>query len=300
MLRGWKERLKQAVPPSLAALPQSLKETFANGPADGKNDLSFDDLQTDKEMAFLVPWQPLDGDVWLGSEDRVRTMVLALSRDIQTFLTPPSDEPVHPTAKQCVVALREDPFLDKVRFKLVPRVVSEHDFWCHYFAHVRFIRRQALLGFDEDEADGEDEAKEAKVAGEPADAAGPPARPEPAVNLMDAPVADSPTASPSWRREVDWLRAATADRPPTEPEAVVGGGGGAVDDELDDDEFLADTGTAAGASDDAWLVGMRQELGIEESAGTGGTSAELADLERQIAEELGLGSVDDPDFGVET
>lgn len=87
----------------------------------------------------LVPWHD--------HEDVLKEPILALSKDKRNVLR---DPPAGQTAFQfdyqkesavAMVMLQEDPALEKLRFELVPKDLSEEQFWRNYFYRVYLVRQ---------------------------------------------------------------------------------------------------------------------------------------------------------------
>ncbi|XP_076760730.1 synapse-associated protein 47kD isoform X1 [Xylocopa sonorina] len=89
---------------------------------------------------------------WVGApnEDVLREECLSLSTDQRNFLRPPPEgvdfpwdfEAVQPMA-QATLAL--DPNLESMRFRLVPKEISEENFWRNYFYRVSVLRQSHEL-----------------------------------------------------------------------------------------------------------------------------------------------------------
>ncbi|XP_044576194.1 synapse-associated protein of 47 kDa isoform X6 [Cotesia glomerata] len=89
---------------------------------------------------------------WIGApnEDALREECLALSTDRRNFVRAPPPgvefdwdfEAVQPMA-QATLAL--DPNLENMRFELVPKVISEENFWRNYFYRVSLLRQSHEL-----------------------------------------------------------------------------------------------------------------------------------------------------------
>ncbi|GAU98280.1 hypothetical protein RvY_09447 [Ramazzottius varieornatus] len=85
--------------------------------------------------------------------DEVKRQVVALSTEKRNFTREPpaganfefdlaSAMPVIP------ILMKEDPNLDKLRFELVPKVVSENSFWRNYFYRISLIKQSSALTTD--------------------------------------------------------------------------------------------------------------------------------------------------------
>ncbi|XP_065176277.1 synapse-associated protein 1-like [Sycon ciliatum] len=94
--------------------------------------------------AAVPPW------VGYNEEEIMRTQILALSTDKRNFLrNPPAGVQFHfdfavsfPVAN---AILEEDPMLEKMRFELVPKQVTEEIFWRNYFYRVSLIKQSSQL-----------------------------------------------------------------------------------------------------------------------------------------------------------
>ncbi|XP_025993168.1 synapse-associated protein of 47 kDa isoform X4 [Solenopsis invicta] len=96
--------------------------------------------QTGEKGEAVAPW------VGAPNEDALREECLSLSTDRRNFVRAPPPgvefawdfEAVQPMA-QATLAL--DPNLEAMRFELVPKVISEENFWRNYFYRVSLLRQ---------------------------------------------------------------------------------------------------------------------------------------------------------------
>ncbi|XP_020280194.1 synapse-associated protein of 47 kDa isoform X2 [Pseudomyrmex gracilis] len=96
--------------------------------------------QTGEKVEAVAPW------VGAPNEDALREEVLSLSTDRRNFVRAPPPgvefawdfEAIQPMA-QATLAL--DPNLEAMRFELVPKVISEENFWRNYFYRVSLLRQ---------------------------------------------------------------------------------------------------------------------------------------------------------------
>ncbi|XP_071863219.1 synapse-associated protein 47kD isoform X3 [Bombus fervidus] len=108
-----------------------------------------------EQEAFIANKHTEKGEAvapWVGApnEDILREECLSLSTDQRNFLkSPPKEvdfpwdfEAVQPMA-QATLAL--DPNLENMRFQLVPKVISEENFWRNYFYRVSVLRQSHEL-----------------------------------------------------------------------------------------------------------------------------------------------------------
>jgi BSD domain len=102
--------------------------------------------------------------------DELQKRVIELSANESNLLLPPHTEETLPVVDYrawlpfAVICLKHDPRLNQVRFKLVPKSISEADFWSNYFHRVMLMRKS--MGVeplelpepvqDEDEEDDDD------------------------------------------------------------------------------------------------------------------------------------------------
>ena len=94
--------------------------------------------------AAVPPW------VGYNEEDSMKQQILALSQDKRNFLrNPPTGvqfqfdfEASFPVA---LATLPEDPNLKEMRFELVPKFVTEENFWRNYFYRVSLIKQSTQL-----------------------------------------------------------------------------------------------------------------------------------------------------------
>jgi len=111
---------------------------------------------------------------WVGfeQEEALKEEVLGLSADRRNFVrSPPTGvqfewnyEETLPIAK---AILKEDPALEKMRYELVPKVVSEENFWKNYFYRVMLLKgslggtkKQDSIDTDDEDADDPELDKE--------------------------------------------------------------------------------------------------------------------------------------------
>lgn len=100
--------------------------------------------QKKQQEAAVAPW------IGYNEEDSMKTQILALSSDKRNFLrNPPSGvkyqfdfDSVYPVA---MATLQEDPNLEKMRFELVPKKITEENFWRNYFYRVSLIKQSTQL-----------------------------------------------------------------------------------------------------------------------------------------------------------
>ncbi|CAG0896763.1 unnamed protein product, partial [Darwinula stevensoni] len=109
-----------------------------------------------EQEAFLKEKSHEGGDIgvapWVGyaDEETLKEQILALSSDRRNFVrNPPSGvqfsfnyDTMYPVAQAILV---EDKELEKMRFELVPKLISEETFWRNYFYRVSLICQSSEL-----------------------------------------------------------------------------------------------------------------------------------------------------------
>lgn len=103
-----------------------------------------------KEQEAFIRGQPGSADAaiqpWIGhpNEDRVKEEILGLSSDRRNFVrAPPTgvefDFKYDSSYPIAVSIMTDDPALEKMRFELVPKIITEENFWRNYFYRVSLI-----------------------------------------------------------------------------------------------------------------------------------------------------------------
>nr|KAF7416653.1 hypothetical protein H0235_011184 [Vespula pensylvanica] len=126
-----REALKERLAERLIAELNKEQEAFIASKQDGKGEA-------------VAPW------VGAPNEDVLREECLSLSTERRNFTrAPPPDvefawdfEAIQPVAR---ATLALDPNLEKMRYELVPKVVSEDEFWRNYFYRVSLLRQSHEL-----------------------------------------------------------------------------------------------------------------------------------------------------------
>eukprot|EP00043_Microstomoeca_roanoka_P015328 m.153487 g.153487 ORF g.153487 m.153487 type:complete len:330 (-) comp16234_c0_seq2:1591-2580(-) len=117
--------------------------------------VAFADFDREHEKFLREKHQKMAGAAvppWVGcdDEDELKNKILALSQDERNFTRdPPPGAQFHfdfdqsfPVAEAIIV---EDPRLEGLRFRLVPKAISEHDFWRNYFYRVELIKQSSNM-----------------------------------------------------------------------------------------------------------------------------------------------------------
>ncbi|XP_064617781.1 synapse-associated protein 1-like [Liolophura sinensis] len=97
-----------------------------------------------KSEAAVPPW------VGYNEEEQMKAQILALSKDKRNFMrNPPSGVQFNfdfqSTFPVAVATLQEDSNLQKMRFELVPKQITEETFWRNYFYRVSLIKQSTQL-----------------------------------------------------------------------------------------------------------------------------------------------------------
>ncbi|XP_055337277.1 synapse-associated protein 1-like isoform X2 [Paramacrobiotus metropolitanus] len=144
--------LEQAKEASKAVQKTLEDKTIIGGFNRMQNEFIQERMARDKGPG-VAPWSGCN------NEEEVKKQVLALSADRRNFTRdPPSGanfefdlESAMPIA---VILLQDDPELNKKRFELVPKVVSEHDFWRNYYYRISLIKQSSMLTVDTSDMEG--------------------------------------------------------------------------------------------------------------------------------------------------
>eukprot|EP00731_Ephydatia_muelleri_P032197 Em0023g704a len=104
----------------------------------------FEREQRRQKDSAIPPW------VGYNEEEKMKSDILQLSADSRNVLRepPPGVQFQFEFTKSFPIAmaiLKEDPRLQKLRFELVPKKISEQNFWCNYFYRVFLIKQSSQL-----------------------------------------------------------------------------------------------------------------------------------------------------------
>ncbi|GAB6032544.1 Synapse-associated protein 1 [Chamberlinius hualienensis] len=125
-------------------IKHTVEENSILGEFNREQDTFLKDKNSTRNEAAVPPW------VGYAEEDIMKQQILSLSLDRRNFLrSPPSGvqfqfdfATMHPIA---LATLAEDPNLEKIRFELVPKLISEENFWKNYFYRVSLIKQSTQL-----------------------------------------------------------------------------------------------------------------------------------------------------------
>ncbi|KAJ8651703.1 hypothetical protein O0I10_012736 [Lichtheimia ornata] len=140
-------------PSNIANLPSALEaehQQFVKGNLVSKNGRS----------ELVAPWQGYGA-----YEKRIKQRVLALSKDERNLTIPPPEDTsfqfdIKAYSQSAAAALKYDPELAKLRFRLVPQHVTEPTFWRNYFYRVTLEKQAALSSTDIDPNDTSEEPQD--------------------------------------------------------------------------------------------------------------------------------------------
>nr|XP_054753026.1 synapse-associated protein 1-like [Lytechinus pictus] len=214
-----------------------------------------------RSEAAVPPW------VGYNEEEQMKEQILALSQDKRNFMrNPPAGvqfhfdyNTIHPIA---MATLQEDPNLQKMRFALVPKKITEENFWRNYFYRVSLIKQSSQLtslasksGDERRRSNGTGSASHSSDEGSSLKG-----DKTPPIDVKGAPSAPAkPTKS-----EEDQLDMETPDSPPGS-------------------EFISDAFNSELDEDDL-MKGMEQ-LGMDKKGEEGGEE-EVPEWEKELQQEL--------------
>lgn len=162
-----------------------------------------------RSEAAVPPW------VGYNEEEQMKEQILALSQDKRNFLrNPPAGvqfhfefSSIHPIA---MATLQEDGNLQKMRFELVPKKITEENFWRNYFYRVSLIKQSSqltsLAAKSGDERKGSGSASHSSDEGSSQKG-----DKTPPISIKDAPSVPSGSSS---KRDEDQLEMEPPDSPP--------------------------------------------------------------------------------------
>ncbi|KAL0275467.1 UNVERIFIED_CONTAM: hypothetical protein PYX00_003306 [Menopon gallinae] len=127
-----------------AKIKKTVEENSILGDFNKEQESFIKEQESKTTDAAVPPW------VGVPNEESLKEECLSLSLDRRNFVRAPPPGVDFPfdyeqSYKVALVTLAEDPNLEKMRFELVPKVVSEENFWRNYFYRVSLLRQQAEL-----------------------------------------------------------------------------------------------------------------------------------------------------------
>ncbi|CAG7838229.1 unnamed protein product [Allacma fusca] len=147
---------------SIKGAGQKIKETSILGEFQREHD-SFLKSKSKQSDNALAPW------VGHPKEDELKDEIMSLSNDRRNFVRSPPQgvnfawdwNDAAPIAK---AMLKDDPKLETMRYQLVPKVITEENFWRNYFYRVQLLKesmddsipKKRRGSSSEEDGDGED------------------------------------------------------------------------------------------------------------------------------------------------
>ncbi|KPU80319.1 uncharacterized protein Dana_GF18552, isoform E [Drosophila ananassae] len=196
---------------------------------------------------------------WIGhaNEAKIKEEILGLSQDRRNFVRAPpagvdfefSYDTAYPTA---IAIMAEDKALETMRFELVPKIITEENFWRNYFYRVSLIIQAAELGTLG--ADGVGQASSGEDAKEVASKESISKTAEPANNDSIKAIADQPKSLIDAEGEVS--------EKATKPTGN-GDGGKEMSQKISESEFVSDDFQTTCESDLAEIQDGMRKLGID-------------------------------------
>ncbi|XP_030850439.1 synapse-associated protein 1 [Strongylocentrotus purpuratus] len=208
--------------------------------------------------AAVPPW------VGYNEEEQMKEQILALSQDKRNFMrNPPAGvqfhfdyNTIHPIA---MATLQEDPNLQKMRFALVPKKISEENFWRNYFYRVSLIKQSSQLTSLASKS-GDEKRKSGSASHSSDEGSSLKGDKTPPITVKGAPSAPAKRS----KSEEDQLDIETPDSPPGS-------------------EFISDAFNSELDEDDL-MKGMEQ-LGMDKK-GEDGAEEEVPEWEKELQQEL--------------
>ncbi|XP_016996657.3 synapse-associated protein of 47 kDa isoform X8 [Drosophila takahashii] len=197
---------------------------------------------------------------WIGhaNEAKIKEEILGLSQDRRNFVRAPpagvdfefSYDTAYPTA---IAIMAEDKALETMRFELVPKIITEENFWRNYFYRVSLIIQAAELGTLG--ADGVGQASSGEDAHEVA------------AKESVSKTAGSPAKSDSAQKAIAEQPKAVIEPEAQESEVAQAKskarGGKGLGQKISESEFVSDDFQASSESDLAEIQDGMRKLGID-------------------------------------
>nr|XP_044251638.1 synapse-associated protein of 47 kDa isoform X11 [Drosophila takahashii] len=197
---------------------------------------------------------------WIGhaNEAKIKEEILGLSQDRRNFVRAPpagvdfefSYDTAYPTA---IAIMAEDKALETMRFELVPKIITEENFWRNYFYRVSLIIQAAELGTLG--ADGVGQASSGEDANEVA------------AKESVSKTAGSPAKSDSAQKAIAEQPKAVIEPEAQESEVAQAKskarGGKGLGQKISESEFVSDDFQASSESDLAEIQDGMRKLGID-------------------------------------
>ncbi|XP_030572115.1 synapse-associated protein of 47 kDa isoform X7 [Drosophila novamexicana] len=224
---------------------------------------------------------------WIGhaNETKIKEEILGLSQDRRNFVRAPpagvdfefSYDIAYPTA---IAIMAEDKALETMRFELVPKIITEENFWRNYFYRVSLIIQAAELGTLG--ADGVGQASSGEDAKQLPDIKDIDKNMSPA---NSAPIADSPSA------EAAAAQAAVSDQPKpvieiAVAEELMASDKKALTQKISESEFVSDEFQTSNDTDLAEIKDGMRKLGIDSMTQQALAASDEEQWEKDLEAEL--------------
>ncbi|KAH8265283.1 hypothetical protein KR038_003369 [Drosophila bunnanda] len=196
---------------------------------------------------------------WIGhaNEAKIKEEILGLSQDRRNFVRAPpagvdfefSYDTAYPTA---IAIMAEDKALETMRFELVPKIITEENFWRNYFYRVSLIIQAAELGTlgadGVGQASSGEDAKEVTTNDKIKSKTAEPAKSDAG---LKNPIAEQPKAVVESHKDQE------------QPEAKAHAAGNELDHKISESEFVSDDFQTTSESDLAEIQAGMRKLGID-------------------------------------
>ncbi|CRK99345.1 CLUMA_CG012695, isoform B [Clunio marinus] len=128
-----------------AKIKETVKDNSILGEFNKEQEAFIKDQSGKSDEVGICPW------IGHQNEDKIKEEILSLSADRRNFVRAPpagieyefSYDASYPTA---LALMAEDSQLEKMRFDLVPKIITEENFWRNYFYRVSLIIQAGDLG----------------------------------------------------------------------------------------------------------------------------------------------------------
>ncbi|XP_017031515.1 synapse-associated protein of 47 kDa isoform X3 [Drosophila kikkawai] len=196
---------------------------------------------------------------WIGhaNEAKIKEEILGLSQDRRNFVRAPpagvdfefSYDTAYPTA---IAIMAEDKALETMRFELVPKIITEENFWRNYFYRVSLIIQAAELGTlgadGVGQASSGEDAKKAVINDESKTKTAEPAKSD---SSLIKPIAEQPKAIVESQEAQE------------QPQPKARAAGNELDQKISESEFVSDDFQTTSESDLAEIQAGMRKLGID-------------------------------------
>ncbi|XP_072036090.1 synapse-associated protein 1-like isoform X3 [Amphiura filiformis] len=256
-----------------SAIQKTVEEKTIVGDFNKEQEKFVKEKHSKRSEAAVPPW------VGYNEEDTMKEQIMALSQDKRNFLrNPPAGVQFHFEFEHmfpiAMATLQEDERLQKMRFELVPKQVTEENFWRNYFYRVSLIKQSSQLTSLAN-ASGEQSSKTDSSGKKPVEETETESRKDKSAPVSIGGVASQSTSKTSESED--------ADMPPDSPPGT---------------EFVSDAFNSE--LDQAELQKGMEQLGMDKKdskENTGTTDDDIPEWEKELQQELQDYEVVDEDGG---